>query len=257
LRSRAEPAGSKWRAVWRLWRTLVHLLAGLLTIFLVFPRLSPQQRQIRVQVWSLEMLARLGIRLVVQGHPAPQGPLLLVANHISWLDITALHAARFCRFVSKADVRAWPLIGALAAGVGTLFIQRESRRDALRVVHHMAQSLRDGDVLAVFPEGTTSDGVHLLPFHANLLQAAIVADAPVQPVALQFVDTRSGQRSLAPCYVGDDTLLGSVWRTLCASGITVQIIFGEPQLANGRDRRAWAADLETEIEQMRRLPAPS
>lgn len=232
------------------------MLAGLLTILLLFPRLSPQQKQIRVQVWSLEMLARLGIRLTIQGSPAPQGPLLLVANHVSWLDITALHAARFCRFVSKADVRGWPLIGALAAGIGTLFIQRESRRDAMRVVHHMAQSLRDGDVLAVFPEGTTSDGVHLLPFHANLLQAAIVADAPVQPVALQFVDTRSGQRSLAPCYVGDDTLLGSVWRTLCASGITAQIIFGEPQLANGRDRRDWAADLKTDIEQMRQLPTP-
>jgi 1-acyl-sn-glycerol-3-phosphate acyltransferase len=232
------------------------MLAGLLTILLLFPRLSPQQKQIRVQVWSIEMLARLGIRLAIQGRPAPQGPLLLVANHISWLDITALHAARFCRFVSKADVRGWPLIGALAAGVGTLFIQRESRRDAMRVVHHMAQSLRDGDVLAVFPEGTTSDGEHLLPFHANLLQAAISADAPVQPVALQFVDTRSGQRSLAPCYVGDDTLLGSVWRTLCASGITVQIVFGEPQAPQGRDRRAWAADLQTEIEQMRQSTAP-
>jgi len=232
------------------------MLAGLLTILLLFPRLSPQQKQIRVQVWSIEMLARLGIRLAIQGRPAPQGPLLLVANHISWLDITALHAARFCRFVSKADVRGWPLIGALAAGVGTLFIQRESRRDAMRVVHHMAQSLRDGDVLAVFPEGTTSDGEHLLPFHANLLQAAISADAPVQPVALQFVDTRSGQRSLAPCYVGDDTLLGSVWRTLSTSGITVQIVFGEPQVPQGRDRRAWAADLQTEIEQMRQSTAP-
>lgn len=233
------------------------MLVGLLTILILFPRLSPQQKQIRVQVWSLQMLARLGIRLAVQGSPASQGPVLLVANHISWLDITALHAARFCRFVSKADIRAWPLIGALAEGVGTLFIQRESRRDAMRMVHHMAQSLRDDDVLAVFPEGTTSDGVHLLPFHANLLQAAISADAPVQPVALQFVDTRSGQRSLAPCYVGDDTLLGSVWRTLCASGITVQIVFGRPQMANGRDRRAWAADLKTEIEQLRRLPAQS
>jgi 1-acyl-sn-glycerol-3-phosphate acyltransferase len=232
------------------------MLAGLLTILLLFPRLSPQQKEIRVQVWSLEMLARVGIRLAVKGHPAPQGPLLLVANHISWVDITALHAARFCRFVSKADVRSWPLIGALASGIGTLFIQRESRRDAMRVVHHMAQSLRDGDVLAVFPEGTTSDGVHLLPFHGNLLQAAISADAPVQPVALQFVDTRSGQRSLAPCYIGDDTLLGSVWRTLSTSGITVRIIFGEPQLAKGRNRTAWAADLQTEIEQMRQLPAP-
>lgn len=240
--------------MWRLWRALQHILVGLLTILFRFPRLSQEQKEIRVQVWSREMLARLGIRLVVKGTPAEQGPVLLVANHISWLDITSLHAARYCRFVSKADVKKWPLIGALATGVGTLFIERESRRDAMRVVHHMADSLRAGDVLAVFPEGTTSDGVQLLPFHANLLQAAITAQAPVQPVALQFLDAHTGQRSLAPCYVGDDTLLGSVWRTVRSKGITVQLMFGESQMAMGRDRRAWAEDLRITIDQLRQLP---
>jgi 1-acyl-sn-glycerol-3-phosphate acyltransferase len=242
------------RGLWRLLRAGAHILAGLFIILLHFPRLSSEQREIRVQVWSRELLACLGIRLAVRGPAALPGPLLLVANHISWLDITALHAARFCRFVSKADVQAWPLIGLLASGVGTLFIQRESRRDAMRVVHHMADSLRAGDVLAVFPEGTTSDGVDLLPFHANLLQAAIAAGSPVQPVALQFIDTRSGERSLAPCYVGDDTLLGSVWRTVCAPAITVQIVFGEPQGAEGRERRAWAEQLRAAVAQLRDLP---
>lgn len=232
---------------------MLHILVGLLTILFRFPRLSQEQKEIRVQVWSREMLARLGIRLVLKGTPAEQGPVLLVANHISWLDITSLHAARYCRFVSKADVKKWPLIGALASGVGTLFIERESRRDAMRVVHHMADSLRAGDVLAVFPEGTTSDGEHLLPFHANLLQAAITAQAPVQPVALQFLNTHTGQRSLAPCYVGDDTLFGSVWRTVRSKGITVQIVFGEPQTDGGRDRRAWAEDVRTTIDQLRQL----
>lgn len=252
MRSRTEPRPTPvWRAVWRLWRALTHLVAGLLIILLRFPRLSPEQRKIRVQVWSRGLLARLGIRLQVVGDATQPGPLLLVANHISWLDISALHAARFCRFVSKADIKAWPLIGALASGVGTLFIQRESRRDAMRVVHHMADSLRAGDVLAVFPEGTTSDGVELLPFHANLLQAAIAAGAPVQPVALLFVDTHTGERSLAPCYVGEDTLLGSVWRTARAPGITVRIVFGVPQTAEGRERRAWAQELRGTVEQLR------
>jgi 1-acyl-sn-glycerol-3-phosphate acyltransferase len=230
------------------------MLMGLLTILLRFPRMSQEQRAIRIQAWSRGMLARLGVRLQVIGDPALAGPLLLVANHISWLDITSLHAARFCRFVSKADVRRWPLIGALASGVGTLFIQRESRRDAMRVVHHMAESLRQGDVLAVFPEGTTSDGQSLLPFHANLLQAAIAADAPIQPVALQFIDGH-GRRSLAPCYIGDDTLLASVWRTVRARGITVQIVFGEPQTAAGRERRAWAEELRATVAQLRELPS--
>ena len=238
-------------ACWKLARALVHALAGLLTILLVFPRLPQAQRDLRVQAWSSEMVACLGIRLVMRGQPVATGPVLLAANHISWLDITSLHAARHCRFVSKADVKHWPLIGRLATGAGTLFIERESRRDAMRVVHHMAERLGAGDVLAIFPEGTTSDGVSLRPFHANLFQAAIAADAPVQPVALQFIDQATGQRSLAPCYIDDDTLLGSLWRTLCTPGIAVVITFGEVQTAQGRSRRAWAADVREAIVGMR------
>ena len=232
-------------------RALVHALSGFFTILLVFPRLSQAQRDLRVQAWSSEMLTCLGIKLVMRGQPVATGPVLLAANHISWLDITSLHAARHCRFVSKADVKRWPLIGPLASGAGTLFIERESRRDAMRVVHHMAERLRTGDVLAIFPEGTTSDGVSLRPFHANLFQAAIAADAPVQPVALQFIDQATGQRSLAPCYIDDDTLLGSLWRTLCTPGIAVMITFGELQTAQGRSRRAWAADVRDAIVGMR------
>lgn len=239
------------KACWKLGRAVLHILGGLLTILWRFPRLSQEQKEIRIQVWSLEMLACLGIKLVVTGQPARTGPMLLVANHISWLDITSLHAARYCRFVSKADVRQWPVIGALAAGVGTLFIERESRRDAMRAVNHMADSLRNGDVLAVFPEGTTSDGVSLLPFHANLFQAAISANAPVQPVAMQFIDRASGQRSLAPCYINDDTLMGSIWRTLTAPALCAVVTFGEPQSAQGRDRRTWASDVRNSIAAMR------
>jgi 1-acyl-sn-glycerol-3-phosphate acyltransferase len=238
-------------AIWKFVRVVAHVMVGFITIVTRFSGLSQEQRELRVQAWSLGMLNCLGIKLVVRGKPAPCGPMLMVANHISWLDIASLHAARFCRFVSKADVRQWPVIGVLASGVGTLFIERESRRDAMRVVHHMAASLRAGDVLAVFPEGTTSDGLNLLPFHANLFQAAIAAEAPVQPVALQFIHQRTGKVSLAPCYINDDTLLGSLWRTLCTPGIAVVVTFGEPQMAQGRDRRAWAADVRAIIAGMR------
>ncbi len=242
------------RAAWALVRVLWHALAGYLTITFVFPRLSAAQRQARVQAWAQRMLRAMGLRLQVHGQPVAQGPALIVCNHISWLDILSLHAARYCRFVSKADVHHWPLIGRMATGAGTLYIERESRRDALRVVHHMSDSLRAGDVLAVFPEGTTSDGVSLLPFHANLLQAAITADAPVQPVALGFIDDATGQRSLAPCYIGDDTLVGSVWRTLSGGPITVVVHFGAPQGCAGRDRRAWASDLQADVDRLRQFP---
>ena len=238
-------------ACWKLARGLLHAMIGLVTILVLFPRITPENRQRRVQVWSSEMLVCLGLELRVIGQPAPNGPMLLVANHISWVDITALHAARFCKFVSKADVKRWPLIGALATGVGTLFIERESRRDAMRMVHHMAQSLRDGDVLAIFPEGTTSDGTGLRPFHGNLFQAAISADAPVQPVGLSFIDIATGKLTMAPGYINDDTLLVSVWRTLCTPGIAVVINFGTPQTAQGRDRRAWAVQVRAAVEQLR------
>lgn len=235
----------------RLAHALLHVLVGFFTILLVFPRIGQEEREHRIQIWSAQMLACIGIELRVTGNAILPGPILLVANHISWLDITSLHAARFCRFVSKADIKQWPLIGRLATGVGTLFIERESRRDAMRVVHHMTESLRQGDVIGVFPEGTTSDGTGLLPFHANLLQAAITADVAVQPVAISFIDASTGQRSAAPCYVGDDTLLGSIWRTLSASGIVVVIAFGEPQRAEGRDRREWAPALREDITALR------
>ena len=236
----------QFRASWRLIRVILHLLAGAWRIKFVFPRQSEAERDASVQAWAQAMLARLAIKLVVSGTPPKAGPVLLAANHISWLDIVVIHAARHCRFISKSDIKHWPLVGTLATGAGTLYIERESRRDAMRVVHHMAERLQAGEVLAVFPEGTTGDGTHVLPFHANLLQAAIAAGAPVQPVALLFKDAQ-GRQSFAPCYIGDDTLLGSLWRTLCSDGIQAVVRFGEAQTAAGRDRRALAAALRGDI----------
>ena len=117
----------------------------------------------------------------------------------------------------------------------------------MRVVHQMADALRQGQVLAVFPEGGTGDGVTLLPFHANLLQAAISVDAPIQPIALQFMDAQTNEVSLAPCYRHDDTLIGSLWRTLCAPPLLAQVRYGDTQTAQGRSRREWAHDLQATV----------
>ena len=239
-------------AVFRLLNAIVHALRGWLLITLLFPRWPQQRREATVQEWSRRMLRILGVPLQVEGRPPEQGPVLLVANHISWLDILVLNAARYCRFVSKADVRHWPVIGTLATGGGTLYIEREKRRDAMRVVHHMAESLQRGEIVAVFPEGTTSDGLELLPFHGNLIQAAISADAPVQPVALSFIDAGTRAPSLSPCYIGDDTLLGSIWRTLSGPPLAAVVHYGQPQKAQGRNRREWAGDLRAAVEDLRR-----
>ena len=198
-----------------------------------------------------QMLRAIGIELVREGHPLADGPVLMVANHVSWLDILVLHASGYCRFISKADVRRWPLIGFMAHGAGTLFIARESHRDAHRAVHHMAERLQAGDVLAVFPEGTTGDGLEIKPFHANLLQAAILANAPAQPVALQFIDSATGQISHAPRFIDDDTLLGSVLRTLAARGVQAHVRSAPPEHHRGRDRRQWAQALREQVRSLR------
>ena len=232
-------------ATWRMLRLLAHALAGLWTLRIHFGRMPLAQQHAAVQQWAQGVLRIMGIGLQVHGR-AHAGPVLLVANHISWLDIVVLLAARYCRFVAKSEIKAWPLVGPLATAAGTLYIERASSRDALRVVHHMAERLQAGDVLAVFPEGTTGDGVDVLPFHANLLQAAIAARAPAQAVGLRFMDAW-GQPSFAPCYTADDTFVASVWRTLCAGGLVVHVAFAAPDPSQGRNRRVWAVDLRAQV----------
>ena len=234
------------RGLWallRLARVLRCLASGWWTLQLRFSGMGLAQREQAIQAWAESTLRAFGIELQVQGERLQRGPVLRVANHISWLDILCLHALGHCRFVAKAEVHHWPMIGFMAAAAGTLFIERQSSRDALRVVHQMAQALKDGDVLAVFPEGTTSDGQGLLPFHANLLQAAVVTQAPVQPLCLRYTEKATGQRAASVCYIGEQTLVGSIWRTLSAPQVQVTVRIGEPQQAHGRDRRQWAQDL--------------
>ena len=240
------------RAVWRLLRLVGHIAQGLWVVALRFPTLSPDQQHARVQVWSQQLLALAGVHLRVVVQPPLTGPVMLVANHISWLDIPVMHAARHCRFVSKSDVKGWPLIGTLATAAGTLYIERSSRRDALRMVRSMQEALERGEVRAVFPEGTTGDGRAMLPFHANLIQAAVAAQSPVQPVGLRFADRATGATSFAPSYIGDETLVGSIWRTLCAPPIEAVVQYGPAELPAGRDRRAWAEHLHTTVDQLRR-----
>jgi 1-acyl-sn-glycerol-3-phosphate acyltransferase len=237
---------------WAALRVWMHALRWCAEVVWLFPSLTQSGRNRHVRAWARTLLKRLDVELKIVGAPPREGPLLLVSNHISWVDIVALHAACRCRFVAKADVKQWPLIGILATGGGTLYVQRESRRDAMRVVHGMAMALKDGDILAVFPEGTTGDGESVLPFHANLIQAAISADSPVQPVAIQFVDAKTGTPSQAVNYMGDESLVSSIWRTLSARNLCAVVAFGIVERANGRDRRTWAQDLRSEIIAMRK-----
>lgn len=234
------------RALWRLARCVATGLHGLVIVLFVFPSLDAAARQARIRWWSAKMLGSIGIELQVEGVPTAGGCLLAV-NHVSWLDIMAVHAVvPAARFVSKADVQAWPLVSRLVDAAGTLYLERERKRDALRVVHRMAESLRRGDTVAVFPEGTTTTGHDLLPFHANLLQAAIATGVPVQPVSLRYADA-SHAVSEAVEFVGDTTMLQSLWRTARGERIVARLVFLPPRPAAGAERRELARALRADI----------
>ncbi len=234
------------RAAWRLLRVVLHGLHGLAIVLLLFPSLGRAQRHERVRWWSAGTLRLLGLRLDVQGAFRP-GAKLVVSNHVSWIDIMSIHSVcPEARFVSKADVQRWPLIGRLVGAGGTLYIERERRRDAMRVVHQMAEALQAGDTVAVFPEGTTADGHTLLPFHANLLQAAIATATPVQPVAIRFSDSTAAI-SAAAQFVGDTTIAGSLWMLACADGLRVRLSVLPAQGTAHADRRALAQALRAQI----------
>ncbi len=236
------------RAPWRLAATVLHVLRGLWLAGVRMPRLDPAARHAVVQRWSLQALRIFGVEVRVSGTPYTGGPVLLVANHVSWLDIPAVHAsAPQARFVSKAAIGHWPLLGALARAGGTLFIEREKKRDALRVVHEVAAALRGTDMIAVFPEGTTGPGDTVLPFHANLLQAAITTATPVQPVVLRY--SQPGQAfSVSAQYIGDTTLIASLVTVASARGLVVHVQFLPIERPAELDRRQLASRLRERIE---------
>ncbi len=244
--NRAPTFAQKVRGVWRLGRATLHVFHGVFIVATRFGRIEAAARMGLIQWWAAKFLRLLGVRLVQQGTPQP-GAKLLVANHISWLDILAIDAVAPARFVSKSEVRHWPVLGWLVTASGTLYIERARPRDALRVVHQMAAALQAGDTLAIFPEGTTGDGHALLPFHANLLQGAIATATPVQPIGLRFFDPAHAVSPVVS-YLDDTTLLQSVWSVVCAEGLGVRVQLLPALAVAQADRRQLAERLRVEIE---------
>ncbi|MBM3117711.1 lysophospholipid acyltransferase family protein [Jeongeupia naejangsanensis] len=195
------------------------------------------------------MLTLLQIRVQVHGiSPGIYPPNhLLLSNHISWLDIFVLNAVTVSQFVAKSEIRNWPLIGRLCCGARTLFIERERRRDTARVNGAILHSLQQGECVAIFPEGTTSDGASILPFRSSLLQAAIDADATIQPVYLRYTNSK-GQRCCAAAYVDEISFGESLWRILGHRGLTVELSFLAPFSAGENDRRALTQFVQSRIQ---------
>ncbi len=219
-------------------RLILHVARGMLLAATIYPRVSAERQQQMIRDWSRRMLALCGMELVVHQHGETLARgAMVVGNHVSWIDIYVIDAWRPTPFVSKAEIAKWPVVGWLARTIGTVFIQREKRSDAKKIMHQLADILQGGGLIAVFPEGTTTEGQSVQPFHANMFQAPVLANAPVQPICLMYED-RHGKPSTAPAYAGETTLLQALNAMLDAAPLKAHLYVGSP-LA-GRDRRALA-----------------
>lgn len=238
MRDRA--AASYPKRVFRSFRLLLQLVSGLLTVALLFPFYSRERRWRAIQRWSIGVCRIVCLELRVIGAPPQvQRPILAVANHVSWLDIQTIHSVWRVRFVAKSEVRRWLAIGWLAARAGTLFIERQRRRHAANINRAIHEAFAAGDAIAVFPEGTTSDGNELLRFHASLLQPAVEEGALVMPIALRYV-TEDGKVDVTPSYVGDRSLMESMIAVVSARKLRGEVHFLPPIDAAGRSRRELA-----------------
>ena len=202
------------------------------------------------------LTSSLGLEVSVVGDPPPYDePVLLVANHVSWVDPYVLNCASGARFVAKSEVANWPFIGVSARRFGTFFIRRGSCRSASRVKDELARALRSRDPVGVFPEATTTDGSALRRFYPAMFQAAIDARAMVQPVALRYLPA-SGRPPDSPAFIGEMTLADSLRRMLPVRTIVAELTFCPPLYARGRTRRELAARAQESIGAALRPPTP-
>ena len=227
------------RLAWRLVRLVLHLLQGLATCALVFPWAGFALRERLVRSWSARLLRICGVEVERQDAAAPLQHALIVSNHVSWLDIFVINSVHPCRFVAKAEIRAWPVLGWLAAQAGTVFIARGNRRDLRHIFKGLVDALAQRQRVAFFPEGTTANQGSLLPFHANLFEAAIDAAVEVQPCALAYVD-RAGGWHAAVDYVGDTTFVDSILRILGGEPVMARLGCLAPISTQGAHRRELA-----------------
>ncbi|MFF2502894.1 lysophospholipid acyltransferase family protein [Streptomyces sp. NPDC058067] len=213
----------------------------------VVGRCPPRVRDALVARWCRAVVRSVGVRVRITGAAVPAGGVLVVANHISWLDIPLTAAARPARMLAKREVGSWPVAGPLAARGGTLFIERDRLRALPDTVARIADALRSGAAVVAFPEGSTWCGRAQGPFRRAVFQAALDAGVPVQPLRISY-RSGGGAFSAAPAFVGDDVLLASLWRVATARGLVAEMEV-LPAIAPGAHphRKSLADAVETAI----------
>ncbi len=212
---------------WRITRVIVHIWIGLFICAVVFPWSQSGRRVRLIRAWSRQLLVLFRVEVQILNQPPDSGAehtehVMVVANHVSWLDIFVLNSVQPCHFVAKADIRDWPLMGYLSEKSGTIFLARGKQREVRRVYEGLVHQIQAGKRIAFFPEGTTAAQGNILPFHANLFEAAIEAKVPVQPFSLRYIDA-DGKLESAVDFIGDMTFVASMQAILKSGKITVEL----------------------------------
>jgi 1-acyl-sn-glycerol-3-phosphate acyltransferase len=246
----ATPAGTSASVrVYRFTRLIAHVVLGLAISAFVFPWVG-NKRQLRIiRWWSKGMLATMAVKVTVHGrHPAASHPTLLVSNHVSWLDVWVILSVHPVRFVAKSDIAGWPLAGWLVKQAGTIFIERARRSDTARINQRIADVMARPETVAVFPEGTTTDGTQLRAFHASLFQPALSPGARLAAAAIRY-PLRDGSPNVDASYAGDRSLLQSLRLILAQRVVRAELRFLGYVDPVGKSRRELAVESRAIIAQ--------
>lgn len=235
--------------VFRGGRLALHLLYGIL-LAIFYPHLNQIRQRRMLKRWSRRLLTILNIGIQIEGRqPAHgEGGCLMVANHVSWLDIFVLNALHPSRFIAKSEVRGWPVIGWLCERGGTIFIGRAVRQDAASINQHVGMLLKQGVCVGLFPEGTSTDGSQVGHFHSALIQPAIDAGVKLCPIALRYQD-EAGELSAAAAFTGDTSLVQSICRILRCRQVNVLVVFNPTLTSSNENRRVLARAAQDYITQ--------
>lgn len=198
--------------------------------------------------WNLRILASIGVEVSVVGPVPAQG--LIVSNHLSYLDILVFSATAPCVFVSKSEVKSWPLVGWVAALTGTVFIDRSSPSETQRVWPQMHDRLQAGTRVVLFPEGTSTNGHEVLPFHSSLFEAAVTSSAPTTAGYISYaLLANDGDPSMDVCYWGDMTMLPHLIKLLTKTNVRATIRFAQQSKVFSNRKQA-ALELQRDVQEL-------
>lgn len=249
------------RVAWRVVTASAVLLSGLLVVLGVLC-VRGQARSVLLRRWFRALLRAFGVRLRVVGPVFQENPgrgVLVVSNHVSWLDELAIDAVQPIRMVAKRDIRDWPVLGRLITAARTVYLDRERLSLLPGTVAELAAALRDGAAVGIHAEGTTWCGVASGRYRPALFQSALDAGVPVRPVVLRYL--QGSATSTRPAFIGSDTLVDSMRRVLRSRGLMVEVhVLDEVAPGRAATRRELAALVQQEAERVAygsvELPAP-